>query len=327
MNLIKRFLKKNRLIYQITRLMYRIVLTIIWNARIIFNTITHRDVIYGNCFVFTSLLGRIKKNNWGDDLNKYLFENITKKNVLFPPFNDLLLCLNIERYSLIGSILGDYNLNNTTVYGSGAISSKAKMKGTPKRILSVRGPLTREVLLKNGIDCPEVYGDPAMLLPCIYRPKINKEGIIGIIPHYKTFEYDWKSISRIDSALNGQRYTIINMSSYDDWRSVVDTIVNCDLIISESLHGIIVSESYHIPSIWVEFVPHNYKWEWEFKFEDFYSSIGKNNVRCYKLYKESIVGDISDIGEQWKEGKIDYDSMMRVFPFEIRDGLNYEKIK
>ena len=73
-------------------------------------------------------------------------------------------------------------MDNTIIYGSGAITSNPDIKGRPVKVLSVRGPLTRDVLIKNGIDCPAVYGDPALLLPLVYKPQIKNNERIGIIP-------------------------------------------------------------------------------------------------------------------------------------------------
>lgn len=117
---------------------------------------------------------RFRKVNWGDDLNKYLFEYITGRKFVFIPFRKLSSKQRISHYSLIGSIIGFYNLDNTIIYGSGIKNPYESISGVPEKIISVRGPKTRDILLKNGIECPENYGDPALLLPLFYQPKVKK---------------------------------------------------------------------------------------------------------------------------------------------------------
>lgn len=63
----------------------------------------------------------------------------------------------------------------TTIWGSGVHHAEGiflkQLHYYPLRrldIRSVRGPLSREVLLKMGHQCPAIYGDPAVLMPLVY---------------------------------------------------------------------------------------------------------------------------------------------------------------
>lgn len=40
-------------------------------------------------------------------------------------------------------------------------------------VLAVRGPLTDDELMKRGYNKCGVYGDPGLLMPLIYQPKIT----------------------------------------------------------------------------------------------------------------------------------------------------------
>lgn len=318
---IKRIIKSNQILLKTYRVLYRVAATLYWNSVFVLNKLLGQKPKYGNCFIFTTAFGKIKKNNWGDDLNVYLFKMITPQKIHFVPFDRLYFAPNVKRYSLIGSIIGDYNLDNTVIYGSGAITSNPELKGNPEKVLSVRGPLTRDVLLRNGIDCPEVYGDPALLLPLVYKPQIKKNNKIGIIPHYRTLETDWQENEWLSSLKRSYDIVVIDMSKYEKWTDIIDFICSCNIILSESLHGLIVAECYSIPSVWVEIIPHNLPWEWDFKFNDFYFSIGKKETNCLKLYNGYSVNEILKKANDWKIGTIDYDSMLKAFPFEIKGEL------
>lgn len=74
---------------------------------------------------------------------------------------------------------------DATIWGSGAEyppQNRGKKllnsKGVRKLdIRAVRGPLTRDCVLSLGHSCPDVYGDPAILMPYIYTPKFQMGGV------------------------------------------------------------------------------------------------------------------------------------------------------
>lgn len=248
-------------------------------------------------------------HNWGDDINEFFFEHVTGMRFQLIPFSQMHS--QREHYLLIGSILGFYNLDNTIIYGTGVLDPQKPLIGHPNRVLSVRGPLTRELLLKNRINCPEIYGDPALLMPLFYNGTKKPEYTYGIILNMGT---DEKTIMPLLNTMQElYRCKIINMTIYNKWTDIIDDILSCEMVISESLHGLIVSETYAIPSVWVEFKQHPDFWA--FKFNDFYSSINKNetSIRFFSINDMSV---IKDKMEKWQQGFIDYELLLDVFPFK-----------
>lgn len=125
--------------------------------------------------------GKVLHRNFGDDLNFYLIKSLTNKNIFnYPNFYHLR---NVDNIMCIGSIIEAMTNQNSIIWGSGALYGDKKLFIKPKRVLAVRGPLTRQYLLSQGVDCPAIYGDPALLLPMVYNPVCSKKFMIGIIPH------------------------------------------------------------------------------------------------------------------------------------------------
>ncbi len=234
--------------------------------------------------------GKVAHNNWGDDLNIYLIELLTNKKVFICPNCFLTRKLLPRRYMVIGSILTFYPLDNVIVLGSGILNSNMikNISGNPWDVKFVRGPLTRDVLLSKGIKCPAIYGDPAMILPLVYHPHGNKKKYrIGVIPHY--IDTNLPIIEDIMGKYCDD-VVIIKMKGYGNWTDIIDSICSCEVGISSSLHGVIVSEAYNIPSYWVYF--QDYVDGWSFKFYDFYMSIGKKEVCPIKITKAGQVDDL-----------------------------------
>jgi pyruvyltransferase len=154
----------------------------------------------------------------------------------------------------------------TVVLGSGVISSYNDVNPGAHWIWT-RGPMTRARVLACGGQCPEIYGDPALLMPRIVRPSAKKHFDVGIVPHY------------VDHADVERRYPdhrVINVLNSMAAR-VVLAITECERIISSSLHGIIVAHAYGIPAAWVEFSDRLAGDG--IKFRDYFASVGLPDAR------------------------------------------------
>lgn len=254
--------------------------------------------------------GKIIHTNFGDDLNYYLIKELFGKKIITA--NNLLLknlgC-QITNYSCIGSIVDLLGDNKTIIWGAGAISGNKKLDKKPYKVLCVRGPLTRDYLLRQGIDCPECYGDPALLLPQIYSPKINKKYKVGIIPHY----VDLNNALIRDWVKEDKAVKLIDIVHYKHWHDIIDEINSCEFIISSSLHGLIVSDAYNIPNVWVEFS--NKVYGAGFKFHDYYASIGKYNILPIIVNKDCNLEQLMKYKADWYPIEFDITGLMKSCPF------------
>jgi pyruvyltransferase len=204
---------------------------------------SHKNIIAA--FWWSSVKFEKKKfENFGDIIGPYLIQKISGKEVRFvQPKKRKLLDIYTTVYVTAGSILAHLD-KKCIVWGSGLIDHKTSVSSAI--FLAVRGPETRNCLIKQGLKVPEIYGDPALLLPKYFTSKNSKKFKIGIIPHYVDFPLvsDWY-------ADNPEIKTIDLLNNSIE--NIIDEICSCENIISSSLHGIIVSHAYSIPAVWVKF--------------------------------------------------------------------------
>lgn len=249
-------------------------------------------------------------NNWGDDINKYFLESITRFNVKDLSKSFFYILFPVKVYSCIGSILGDFPLKRCEVWGSGLIEEGKLLKSAPLKIHSVRGPLTRRELLKQGIECPEKYGDPALLISRYYRKRVEKQYKYGIIPHY----IDENNPVLIEFSKRHPEFLIIRMKEYNDWHDIPDQIMQCSRIISSSLHGLIIADSYEVPNAWVRFSDKIAGGN--FKYQDYFLSVGRDIEAPYII---NTIDDLEQIVKYDKTSlalKIDYRSILEACPFK-----------
>lgn len=211
------------------------------------------------------ILKRAKIPNVGDSMNDNLLLAIAGKR--FSVVNHTYKNINNDTVLIaIGSIL-QWATPQTIVWGSGFISAKSVIRAQPLKICAVRGPLSRQRVLDLGYECPEVYGDPALLYPRYYQPSQTKKYKLGLVAHYID-RHDPEFAKLISSG----KVLDINVKGNVD--KVIAQINSCERIASSSLHGLILADAYGIPSTWIKITDRvigN-----GFKFRDYFASVGRD---------------------------------------------------
>jgi len=280
--------------------------------------------------------------NFGDDLNPYLIKKLSGSEVRYIHFASDRInivkqylstlsknCTNInyhkyflnsffvQKYIIaIGSILNWYGSNRCQVWGSGIIDRKSPIKKSS--FLAVRGQYTKERLNQLGFNTDVVLGDPALLLPLIYNPKVTKKFELGVIPHYTHYEFIKNKLSHIDNLL------VINLNN-SNTEEVIDSFLICKNIISTSLHGLIVANAYQIDALWFE-LQDNPLTNDNVKFLDYFSSVcipeyapfplDLQNFEVAKLVK--LVQENGDCNNIKNDLSFIQNELLRVAPFVVK---------
>lgn len=277
-----------------------------------FKSVLHRDKacitywINANTYIWDT---KIKQYNWGDYINLKFAELISGKTIIpshYYPF--------APKVSMICSILPWGMDKNTIVWGSGCLDSHNagwNYIEKPLKVCAVRGPLTRDMLLRRGIECPEIYGDPALLLPRYYNPSISKTDKIGIIPHVSSILHLHELLPLF--ILENEEIEIINPKTFKTWHEFIDKILSCKFVLSASLHGLIVADAYGIPNKWASFKGEKHSDNY-FKFHDYFLSVGKGNVEYPVNIDDIDFGNIPKYIDEWQKPEINLDKLLEVCP-------------
>jgi pyruvyltransferase len=244
--------------------------------------------------------------NYGDVLSLKLVERIIQGKVPSIVKNPFLY----QRKMLaIGSIL-QFAGQNDLIWGSGINGKHSRVVDYHFKLLdvrAVRGPLTRDFLLKKfGINCPEIYGDPALLMPFFFPELKRKKFPIYkylIIPH----------LSEEAMFPKDQFFNVAYPS--EPWEVVTEKILSSEFVISSSLHGIVVAEAFGIPARMLKITDN----EPLFKYLDYYFGTGRKSFE----FATSIEEALKMGGEE--PFKCDLEKLYNVFPFELWPHTHFRK--
>lgn len=258
--------------------------------------------------------------NWGDAISPAIFEHIAgyaPQIIDYTEMSDrphLMICGSTLKWVTSGSIL----------WGVGEIAEGMKFlapDARPLHVAAIRGPLTRKRLRDAGISCPEVYCDPALVWPVFYKPKPKRRYRLGLIPHYVD-----QNIPSLDAFRHDPDVKLIDITQSDvpeESRiyAFIDDVCSCDVILSSSLHGLILADAYAIPCKWM--LLSEGVFGRDFKFRDYFLSVGQEARARNPLTSlgnvdeivETVLSDFSTFGKI----KTDLAAFLSAFPGKRKD--------
>lgn len=193
----------------------------------------------------------------------------------------------------IGSIL-HFLRDGDVVWGSG-VNGKVPIQhigARDVRVCAVRGPRTAEVLRGLGIEVPDVFGDPALLLPSLVGTR-REDAVheITSIPNLNDLP-DWHGMPGV-------------VDPRGDALAILRRISASRFVVSSSLHGIVLADALGVPCAWMR-SGH----EHEFKYYDYFEGTGRFGVKSSGSISEALERPVPAL--EWDHGPL-----LNAFPIDM----------
>lgn len=169
------------------------------------------------------------------------------------------------------------------VWGTGLMFERAEVRCENAEVTALRGKLTAA----RWPHRPEVpLGDPGLLVTTV-RPRLKQSASprwrLGIVPHY--VDADDPALA---DYLKRNRDECIALDSCSP--DLPERIADCEVILSSSLHGLVIADALGVPNLWVVFSEKVQGGS--FKFRDYLSAYGVDDRIAYTLRYDTPVDEI-----------------------------------
>lgn len=284
--------------------------------------------------------------NFGDALSPVMVALCTGMDVMRIPTSS-----KTPRIAAVGTIGHGFVGGEVCFWGTGCSSVKnPTIKGAERvpyvppadtkiTIAATRGTIS-EQLLSGGKGGPKIYGDPVWLLPRFYRPNVAKRWKLGVIVHLSELtdrDYD----AHVNP--NYRRYEIpeefsqsvrlintVTPISATAIRERLDDILACERIVSTSLHGMVLAETYGIPCLYfgtarapagLGTADVNPESGIDLRILDLYGGLGMSRFELYNQLRVNPTdwdAVIKAIDQTWKPKPLDEDRLLGAVPLGAR---------
>ena len=213
------------------------------------------------------------KSNVGDILTPYIF-NTQGINTIHSETDSKLYAIG----SLFEKIPDNYC---HSIWSTGFLLQPRGKKTLMKSPYAVRGKYTLSNLHYDN--SPMVLGDGGLLLETFYKPVQQSKYKLGIIPHY--VDLDWSTFDiKLFTLFSSPDVLFIDVKN--DVETFTNKVNSCQNIISSSLHGLVISDSYGINNgifMAQESQKSLHDLKGSYKFKDYYSTFNQSLPGILKL--------------------------------------------
>lgn len=280
--------------------------------------------------------------NWGDAMSPVMVALMSGLPIRRVPTRS-----KSTRMGAVGTVGHGFDLGKIFFWGTGSsewknpsapVEERVPFQPTPGTEIFVhatRGPESSRIL---GGAPGIAFGDPVWLLPRFYRPAVEKKYELGIILHLSELDGRALDAGPTEAILRAQippewrdKICTINTLTTIDTKGLqdkTDEILACKRIVSTSLHGMVVAESYDIPCLYfatrgsepnarglrIESLDHDFL---DLRIRDLYKGIGRQELAMYvqpRNQATDFAALFDAIDANWQPCGIDEERLIEAFP-------------
>ena len=209
------------------------------------------------------------RNN-GDSISSFIIDRVIG-------LNPVLVTASRAHVLAVGSILFMAN-ENSVIWGSGALNATSHIPPLAShQILALRGRKTAALLTERGSlgrDVP--LGDPGVLVNRLLSPgqrAMAPHFKVGVVPHHNSSKHPFYDDVR-------KRRDVCVIDILDDTLAVVEQIANCEVIVTQSLHGLVYATSLDKPCAWIADRSDD---TWTFKYQDWFTTTDNPQAEPFRM--------------------------------------------